>query len=33
MYCDNEDSFGLVYWYDYIEAQHKELEAKKPKTR
>jgi hypothetical protein len=31
MFCDDLDHHGLVYWYNHIEAQHKEIERQKPK--
>lgn len=31
MYCDDEDFFGLDYWYKDIQQQHAEIEANKKK--
>jgi hypothetical protein len=31
MYCDAEDFEGIMFWYNDVTQQHKEIEAKKPK--
>lgn len=29
MYCDRKDVFGIMFWYDDVVAQNKELKNKK----
>lgn len=31
MYCDDEDYFGLRYWYKDVKEQHDEIEANNKK--
>ena len=31
MYCDKEDFEGIIFWYEDVEEQHREIESKKNK--
>jgi hypothetical protein len=33
LYLDSQDHYGAEYWYEDIQAMHKELETKTPKVK